>query len=350
MLANGLVRLHDHLNQGRRISSPYPVELQQGMHKLAAYQLHADQLPIGSLQDLLNLAQHPLETWGIGFDRDEEVVGEKLLNQGLPTDFCLDCVHEGGPDALEEETLLKMVLKTCREEENPNAYTEFRGYLIGHPVVTTLELQEAKRKFVSPRLRELLGIAYEAVPRSSEINGFHGCCERCGSLMLRLSGYTSGHDGGFACENEQCRLLDTDIGGTKTSDEGVLWLNAGLRRYVARPGLPEILLRDELKKLGVDVSMWPNFDAYDLRANIGDEVWAIDVKDWANPFRLANNAGPLRRVPAWSRAFYIFPDERQRPPHTDYLRAFKSRWQKPSQTEAMMMSDFIRRVERKLGI
>lgn len=348
MLANGFVQLHDWINKGNSIQSPYPITLQQGMHKLAAYQLAAGQSPIGSLQDLLNIAHCPLETWEIPLNGDEDFTGEKFLDKGMPTDFCFDWVHEGGPDALEEETLLMRVLKTCREENDPDAYTKFRACLIQRPVMTTLELQEAKRDFSSSTLREMFSMAYEAVPLSAAVDGQYGCCARCGGLMLRLSDNMSEDDAGFVCENEQCRLLGTLPEEFKTADEGVLWLSAGLRRYVARPGIPEILLKKELKAIGAEVDMWPNFDAYDLRARVGNEIWAIDVKDWANPFLLAQNAGPIRRTPHWDRAFYVFPDERQRPPHTDYLRAFESRWQRPPQTEAFMMRDFIYRVKQKL--
>jgi hypothetical protein len=334
LLANGLVQIYDQSLRGISLSSPYPKALQQGMHKLAAHQVNAGLSPIASLQEFLILADYPLNTWGINFD--EELVGhdDQLIEHSIPTQFCLDCTHEQGPDALEEETLMHEVMAICKEAERPDTYTAFRNLLISRPVLTTLELQRAKQDTKLRPVRDLLIKAYISAPLSAVDNSVYRCCERCGSLLLRMEG---NH---FECENERCRQLRAGIGHTLSSEDSVLWLENGLRRYIARPGLAEIDLQDRLVDFGLAVEMWPNYDAYDLRIHINNAVWAVDVKDWSNPFRLAQSVGPIRRIPEWDRAFYVFPDERKhrRP---DYDRAFLNRWKKPVATEAMMMSDFV---------
>lgn len=341
LLANGLLHIYDQSLRGINLASPYPKYLQQGMHKLAAHQIDAGIEPITSIQDMLFLAERPIDTWKLGFDAEMVTLGEQFMDRGIPTQFCLDWTHEQGPDAFEEETLLREVMAICKEDERPDTYTAFRTLLIRHPVLTTLELQRAKQNSVLRPVRDLLMRAYAPAPLSASNEELFGCCGRCGGLLLRIDGNQ------FECENERCWSYGVETGRTISNEEGVLWLESSLRRYIARPGITEIQLQEKLEVLGLSVEMWPNYDAYDLRVQINDKIWAVDVKDWANPFKLAQSAGTIRRNPRWDQAFYVFPDERKYKRH-DYLRAFLNRWKKPSATQAMMMSDFVRKAENVL--
>lgn len=341
LLANGLLQIYDQSVRGTGLSSPYPKSLQQGMHKLAAHQIAVGLPPITGIQDLLTLVERPLDMWQLNFDQEIISPGDQLMERGIPTQFCLDWIHEQGPEALEEETLLHEVIAICKEAERPDTYTAFRNFLICRPVLTTLELQQAKQdNFLRP-VRDLLLKAYMPAPLSAAYDSIYRCCGRCGGLLLRAEG---NH---FECENERCWSSQLDIRRALSIDEGVLWLENGLRRYVARPGLAEIELRDKLESLGLTVDMWPNYDAYDLRVQVKGAFWAVDVKDWSNPFKLAQSVGPIRRIPDWDFAYYVFPDDRKHK-RPDYLRAFLNRWGKPPATKAMMMSNFVREVERAL--
>jgi hypothetical protein len=69
--------------------------------------------------------------------------------------------------------------------------------------------------------------------------------------------------------------------------------------------------------------MWPEFDSYDLRVEFPDgKAWAIDVKDWANPFLLALNVKNIPLGSALEKGYFVFPDERSR--QADYVRAFRN--------------------------
>jgi hypothetical protein len=116
---------------------------------------------------------------------------------------------------------------------------------------------------------------------------------------------------------------------------------------VARPGLTEVELQDALEDMGLEVEMWPAFDAYDLRIRFTDTIWAVDVKDWNNPIELARHAQYIPEKPNWDKAFYVFPDERKRQ-RSDYLQAFTNHWKRPPNTTAMMEKDFLRHVRNKL--
>ena len=39
----------------------------------------------------------------------------------------------------------------------------------------------------------------------------------------------------------------------------------------------------------MEVELWPDLDAYDLRVACGSQVWRVDVKDWHLPHKLAEH-------------------------------------------------------------
>lgn len=338
-VANGVLQLYDHILRENKLGSPSPPATQKALHKLAAHQLDAGVAPIVGIADFLQLASTPLQQWGIVFDEELAVENERFLAQGIPTAFCEEWAHTQGADARDEETFMHTVMSITRDQQLPQSYSALRQFLIEQPVLTPYELQQAKQDPLLTPLRDQLMKAYTPAPISASRDGQFSCCGHCGSLLLRVDG------DGFECENERCRVLDSVPGRTIDADEEPLWLASGLRRYVARPGLAEVKLQRLLQDLGLTVEMWPNYDAYDLRVQIHNEVWAVDVKDWVNPFLLAAEAKPIRRMPNWDKAFYVFPDEHlaQR---SDYLRAFQNRWNRPPNTEALMMSTFMNRVKK----
>jgi hypothetical protein len=66
-----------------------------------------------------------------------------------------------------------------------------------------------------------------------------------------------------------------------------LKLTRGLERFWFYPGRAEIRLLEKLLKLGLEVELYPECDRYDLRVIFPDrEVWAIDLKDYSNPYLL----------------------------------------------------------------
>ncbi len=103
----------------------------------------------------------------------------------------------------------------------------------------------------------------------------------------------------------------------------LLWLKRGLRRFVTLPGLAEIRLERRLLKLKLKVELWPEFDSYDLHIEFPDgKAWAVDVKDWANPFLLALRVKNIPLNPPLEMGYFVFPDERSR--QSDYVRAFRN--------------------------
>ncbi len=131
------------------------------------------------------------------------------------------------------------------------------------------------------------------------------------------------------CESLACATSDVEAelsirpGRAIPAREHVLWLKRGLRRFVTLPGLAEIRLERRLLKLKLKVELWPEFDSYDLHIEFPDgKAWAVDVKDWANPFLLALRVKNIPLNPPLEMGYFVFPDERSR--QSDYVRAFRN--------------------------
>jgi len=116
--------------------------------------------------------------------------------------------------------------------------------------------------------------------------------------------------GNLICAEERCRAKGvSEQGKAFPQKQQVLWLKRGLRRFIAAPGRAELRLAESLEKLGksrLKVELWPNFDSYDLRIVFNDgEAWAVDVKDWADPFLLGNKVKQknpqIPNTPPWKQ-------------------------------------------------
>ncbi|MGW1871400.1 restriction endonuclease-related protein [Streptomyces mauvecolor] len=81
-----------------------------------------------------------------------------------------------------------------------------------------------------------------------------------------------------------------------------LALSRPVWRYLTLPGQMEVALRDAVAGLtGVDVEMYPDRDAYDLRIVAGEPCvhreWRVDAKAWSSPDALADALAASRRRP-----------------------------------------------------
>ena len=76
-----------------------------------------------------------------------------------------------------------------------------------------------------------------------------------------------------------------------------------------------------------EVELWPGIDKYDLRLTFRRSIWAVDVKDYKDPFSLGNHIQqdirpPEQEDPLWNKWFYVYPTYRelQRPNYGDCVR------------------------------
>lgn len=321
LVATGVLQLAERVAKGLPMDSQYPGPLQVGLNRLNVIRYRKGLSLVRSIPDLLSWCRRPLGEWFLDIASAHLDPDSKLLDSQFPTRICeaLACAAGDVEADLSEKRFMSSVFNTCQAANAPQTYVTFRRLLIEHPVLTEFELIQQRNDH--PELNLLtdhLKVAYEDAPLDYMLNSQFHCCPNCGNLkqptlqMDRL-----------LCEEERCRSqITTQPGRIIPAREHVLWLKRGLRRFVTLPGLAEIRLERRLLKMKLKVALWPEFDSYDLRIEFPDgKAWAVDVKDWANPFLLALHVKSIPLMPPLEKGYFVFPNERSR--QSDYVRAFR---------------------------
>lgn len=345
-IATGVIELSQKMVDGGSISLPYPEALQRGLDKLAALKLLRGETPPTGVPDLLaDWCRRPLATWGLVLEEGAIGDSDRLLDGQMPTRACENWAV-ANPDVeaeLEERTFMAGLFAMCQAKGRENMYTEVRRFLIEHPVLDSLEYLHLQSDQGNSELGRHLATAYQVVSPVHTLDGCFVCCKRCGNLLVRQD------KNRLACENERCQHWSTAEGRRIPKSQIAYWLRRGLRRYIADPGQTELQLFRAAQKRHLPCELWPGDDAYDLRITLPNgEIWAVDVKDWANPFLLARQVKPFRTNPPWTCAFFVFPDERRKQ-RADYLRAFQNHCAiLDSRTQAMFVRSFLHRLDKKI--
>lgn len=349
LVATALVRL----SRQRTVPDPvYDDAVQSAFNQLVLRCLRTGAAAPTSVPDMARwAATKPVCDWPLGVPGELDASDGYLVDAdtGAPTQQCFEWVI-AAPDAAAEEfenQLMSEALTTCRAAKAPDSYTAFRRLLITQPVLTGTELALKRADLDLSVLDETIKHSYERAPGPYLRDGLYAVCARCKCLLVPV-----GH-GGYQCELDRCRREShPKIGYTldPTTVGGVYQLSRPLRMFITGPGLAETDLEAELIKLKFAPEMWPNFDAYDLRITLPNyQVWAIDVKDRANPALLGRGAKPFRREPRYDRAFLVVPryrfDENEA-----YGRLFAHH--RPDdvagQVELLPDDEFVRRVKSEL--
>jgi transcriptional regulator with XRE-family HTH domain len=330
LIASGLVQLYDQFARtGRPPQASYSKKLQRGFDRLVASCLLHGQSPPQSVPDLIKLCEIPFKQWPFPALPEDVHPDDTLLHNHQPSFFCEDFARTDRDieAAISEERFMQRVFSECAFHP-PEIYTSLREMLVLKPVLDEKEFILCYTRPPLILVADLVRDAYEEAPGFLSHKGFFACCPGCYNLLL----YS--REKGWLCRDESCsfdRVRDNQIARhLPVSGDQVYQLKHALRRYIAAPGRFELKLRDALQSLSlrgknVSVELYPFVDAYDLRVTFPDqEVWAIDAKDWASPYRLAESITPFRTRPIWDRAFYVFPDRHKRK-RLDYLEAFRGR-------------------------
>jgi hypothetical protein len=312
---------------GRRRTPGEPVYdavVQRAFDQLVLLCIRRGLPPPGSVPEMSRWARtFPLSRWPLDL-LDAEVTDEEFLvdaQTGTPTQACLEwALSTSDPTSEQFENLvMHEAIGTCRAARSPGSYTALRRLLIERPVLTTAQLAELASEIDLHPVLEIVKKCYEPTPASYLRDGRYATCARCGCLLVPVAGQR------FRCELDRCKrdgvnvvgdVLDPHTGG------GLHYLRRPLRVFVTGPGLAEIDLEQGLVKLGLRPEMWPNYDAYDLRIGLPNgQVWAIDVKDRANPALLGRTTTAFRTTPSYTKAFLVVPAYRLTD-REDYQRVF----------------------------
>src|SRR5436190_1130201 len=289
--------------------SPSPL-FQQALNKLTALQLTEGKILPPTFHDVLDELEKPLGEWWPGslpsFVQQEEIRPTwSILYERTPDDHWVEeflerrGVRLGIEQSLQEfqadidQSAIKDVQDICRNDPQKLTivYSTIRRFLIEHPVTTLFELQQTLGNFplIPMKLVNSFYEAPERFERYAKYKGRYWLCPYCHGIL------NWGENGRIprCARHSVCGKLSPDYRNTKPLDEmpGLIRLKWGLHRRVCIPGLPEVELYDWCEKqravhpgLLVSVILWPGVDRYDLQLCFCDgEVWAVDVKDYADP-------------------------------------------------------------------
>ncbi|MBF6263590.1 hypothetical protein IU443_21985 [Nocardia farcinica] len=310
LLASGIAAAHAEISSGAALKVPYPPALQRALDQLTLRCVlvgertePAEQpswLPAG-VPELLRWCERPLDQWPVPLG-GSDAAGEVLLDLGAPTRMC----HEWAlpiPDVegeAFENAIIADVRAKCQAAGRQDSYVAFRQLVISTPVLTELDLQEKLMTSELQIVAQSVQQCYPPVPAECRFGDRVLQCADCDNLLVRFREE-------MWCVNDRCTRQSTAReGGSLPLSQGVRWLAAPIRTFVAAPGRAELRLARELSRLGVDVELWPQYDTYDLRIVFPDQqVWAVDVKDWSNPVRLAKRLRAIPSDPEWHEAYYV---------------------------------------------
>ncbi|OXM56077.1 hypothetical protein CFP71_14680 [Amycolatopsis thailandensis] len=330
----------------------YEDTVQTAFNHLVLRCLRHDVPPPASVPGMVSWAMHrPLHEWPFGLPDDLDAADGFLIDPQtcLPTQQCLEWVVSAPDPAAEqyENEVMLGVIQQCRVARSPGSYTAFRRLLITRPVLTGTELALLGEDLDLMLLIATIKRSYEAAPGSYLRDGHYAQCARCKCLLVPIEG------GRYRCELDRCRregfpTVERTLDPTRGN--GVYHLSRPLRMFITGPGLAETDLEQDLIKKKLQPEMWPNFDTYDLRITLPNkQVWAIDVKDRANPTLLARTARTFTPAPPYDQAFLVVPqyrfDEREA-----YARIFARHVSDEVRDRVRLMSDeeFLRVLTREL--
>lgn len=358
LISSGIVKSFQDWEKTGVSNVLYNKQLQRGLDQLIAFCLTKRIEFPRHVPEILEWCELPFSRWQLPSLPDEVSPEDSFLINQQPSFFCLDYAQSDSTNesALSEERYMQKVFIECNGLA-PNVYTALREMLVRKPVINESDLVQT---YLMPPLNaipELVKEAYEEAPLFLSHKGIFKCCPKCSNLLM----FTL--DKEWICRDESCDLKRLRNGAAtidfSTKDkEKVYQLKYPIRRYITAPGRVEIKIYESLKELGktlnfpgmnYQIELWPNLDAYDIRVVFPDnKVWAVDVKDWTSPYRLAQKVGSFRLVPPWDKAFFVFPD-RYKKLRYNYLEAFKHRCiYLDERVDATYESDFLSLVEQNL--
>lgn len=329
---------------------PYPPELLYALNQLSLAMLTA--FP-RTISDLFELFAKPLEQWWpsdtlpVGIDPrfellyegelDEQVI-EFLLEYKLPTGATLQDLQVILDNQLMINILNKSRQASITDSAGANSeYVAIRQYVITNPWTTTEALRQQFRTLRYIKIQEVGALyqdsrSYNATllyQRPGMPEARYWNCAVCGPLYHRNNRLGSIKPSACAgrCPGPQ---------GWQDLDplSNTLILKRGLHLRTHIPGITEIqlyrwLIQDIQPKQSLlqQVVLWPGVDRYDLLLEFQDGTWAVDVKDYKDPFALGKHIAQDNRHVAensleWKYWFYVYPYYReiQRPDYTAHVR------------------------------
>lgn len=322
---------------------PYPEELFHALNQLSLAMLTT--YP-STITGLFELFEKPLEQWWPGIlppeidprfellyegALDEQVV-DYLLEYKLPAEATLQDIQ-----IILDNQLMINILNAARNAylADPigacGEYTAIRQYVITHPWTSSEQLRQRFRDLHYIKLQEV-GALYQdsqtlnamlLYRRQGSQEARYWNCPVCGPLYQRNNRLGS-------LKPNACLGRCPGPQGWQDLDpvDHPLVLKRGIHLRTLMPGTAEIQLYQWLTQDAQSttpalqaVILWPGVDRYDLQLTFQHsaqktEVWAVDVKDYKDPFALGKHISQNSRQTSesaleWQRWFYVYPFYRE---------------------------------------
>jgi hypothetical protein len=340
-----VIGLTKYIENGRKY--PYPQELFYALHHLSAAML--TKYP-GTITDLLQVFELPLEQWWpgtlpSGIDPRFELLFEGELDEQV-TDLLLE-YELSGSEALQDiqvildNRLMVNILNSARNIylTDPvaacNEYTAIRQYVITHPWTNSGHLRQVLRNLRYIKLQDVSAMYQDARALGSTLlytkpgtkDACYWICPLCGPLYQRNNQLGS-------IKPNACLGRCPGPQGWQSLDPSTYpWvLKRGVHLRTHIPGTTEIQLYRWLtqdvqptKPSLHEVILWPGVDHYDLQLKFEGVTWAVDVKDYKDPFVLGKHIAQDNRhvvEPAleWQKWYYVYPSYREQQ-RSDYCES-----------------------------
>ncbi|MDJ0534879.1 MAG: hypothetical protein QNJ70_20760 [Xenococcaceae cyanobacterium MO_207.B15] len=288
-----------------------PQALRLGMSRMYLTSLlKEDETAPENLPEFFQWAETPVVNWTPTQEIQNLSLDVTLIEDGLVSDFAHQWLVTGKDvEKQVQEKVLQDVLEYCRGNQLDESYRVFRKIITTQPVISYKKYRRLLSKDTLRPLRQYLQQVYVDLVDLSADRTYH-FCPRCKYVKRERS------DGSYGCRNTVCNRLSAKLklppnpSITRDEAETMKVVTPGVHRYGTIPGLWEIHLAEELSKLGVRVTLWPQIDEFDLLVEFSRKLhWAIDVKDWS--YLDLERLQKVQYRPDTKETFIVFPDSRE---------------------------------------
>ncbi len=354
-----LIGLKEYL--GRENKYPYPDLLHHGMNSLSLEMQKSILFP-KTMNGFLRLLEEPVKNWCPSsfipqeFDRDFGLLDEDSLSEEANDYLSEVLLKKGWIPEIDNQNFIRILDKLRDAYNNDNSeqaqqeYSILRPFLIRYQFTTPSKIRKAfgRTKYLVDEIPQI-GELYE----ECQENQIYWYCDRCGILTEkygRLKGIKPSLCGNHHKNQSYIRQVKWET--------GLLRIKDGIHQRVCFPGIPELNLYSALEELKEEhsnylqqVKLYPGLDRYDLQLRFSDDaVWAIDIKDVRDPYKLAKNLQPLYSEGSlrYDESFYVISD-RCIQNHPDYLEiARKAAKNLPYETHLISDKVFRTKVNNKI--
>lgn len=300
LLAQGILLQYRRILPGREIvrqGDEVPPELQTAMCRLGRLYIEEGlEDRAACVHDVLARAREPFDSqeWGLsvfgteGFRFAKAVLIDPLLK--VPTADCasIAAIRGGfGEDNVIESRLHSRLRETADRfgSRRHEAYSGIRELLARHSLIDERKLIEfLDDRSLSPILQTVIDEFYEKVPDAWLFQGLVHRCASCMTLMRPHPDKRNYPDG--ICPIRQCAAKNPSVAGERLDPAGTPLLIAKpqVLAYWTGPGIDELLIFDEARRLGLDAELYPESDICDV--GVGGRAIGIDAKSYASPISL----------------------------------------------------------------